>query len=150
MLDCILKAVAVKGRRNAAIARDISRDPATVTAWFSGKNPIPHRVRTALDTAIGAPVDWAAYDAEFAAMARRAAPAPAPAAPASRPAPPAPRQAAPAQRPAEARQRPAAPDTDGWGDQTPPKAPAPAPAPRRGLFAGLLSGGDDPSFGGLL
>lgn len=161
MLLTIQTALTFKGRKNASIARELEVTPATVTGWFSGRNPIPARKRAALDRAFGQAVDWPAYDAEFAAMARRSAPEPV--APAPRPAPPPQRPpvaakpaaavappAAPAPRPAEARQRPAAPAADGWGDQTPPKPPTPAPAPRRGLFSGLLSGGDDPTFGGLL
>lgn len=140
MLQSLHSAVIVKGRKNSAIARDIDRDPDTVTGWFAGRNPIPARIRNALDAAIGSPVDWPAYDAEFAALGRaktaRKAPPP--------PAAPAPRPAAPSPRPAEARRKPAeAPEAVGWGD-TPPSAPTPAPAKRRAWLD------DDPSFGGLL
>lgn len=140
MLQTIQKAVMVRGRKNAAIARDIGREPATITAWFSGRSPVPARIRQALDAAIGSPVDWPAYDAEFAALGRardRQKPTTAPAAPAPRP-------AAPPPRPAEARRKPAeAAPVGGWGD-TPQEAPAPTPAKRRAWLD------DDPTFGGML
>lgn len=140
MLQTIQNAVMVRGRKNAAIARDIGREPATITAWFSGRSPVPARIRQALDAAIGSPVDWPAYDAEFAALGRardRRKPDTAPAAPAPRP-------AAPPPRPADARRKPAdAHEAGGWGEDT-PKAPAPAPASRRSWLD------DDPTFGGML
>lgn len=67
MLPSITTALQVKARRNAAIARDLGRNPETVTKWFSGKYYIPKRVRVALDEAIGCAVDWEAYEADYAA-----------------------------------------------------------------------------------
>lgn len=94
MLPSIKAALRVKARRNAAIASELDRNAETVTKWFSGKYYIPQRVRFALDTAIGCPVDWEAYEADYAAdndrrfalKAEAAAPAPEPVAP-----PPAPK-----------------------------------------------------------
>lgn len=103
MLDTIRAAMHIKGRRNAAIARELDRTPHTVNQWFGGRAYIPHRIRTALEAAIGAPVDWPAYEAEYQeAKARTPAPALADPAPA-----PAPRPAPAPQMPAKAPNRPA-------------------------------------------
>lgn len=143
MLQCIAKAIRVRGRKNSAIAAQIDRKPGTLTGWFSGKTYIPQRPRAALSEAIGAPIDWDAYEAEFAAVQGRAPTAAKPPAAhvsadpwgATMPQQPAaPRQEAtkPFVAPTQPKANPA------------PSAPAPAPAaPRRGLLAGLVK--DDPA-----
>lgn len=98
MLKTIEAAISVKARKNAAIARDLEKSSQTVTAWFSGRCYIPRRVRIALCNAIGAEIDWPAYECDYAeAKAAREASrttAPAPAIPATAPtAPPMPRAA---------------------------------------------------------
>lgn len=146
MLKSLKSAVHIKGRKNTAIARDLERTPHTVNKWLCGSSVIPQRCRAGLEAAIGAPIDWAAYEAEFAELdapraAKRAAaaappPAPAPEMPATAPNPPAqaPRRLTATPPPAKPTPRPAAP----------PKASAPVPPARKGLLASLFS--DDGDF----
>lgn len=104
MLQCLKSALSVKGRYNRQIAADIGRSEQTVSAWLNGRKPVPPRARVALATAIGADVDWQAYDAEYcAAQADRRANPPSPTLPPV-PAKPAPRPAP--RMPAEAQTRP--------------------------------------------
>ena len=148
MLQAIEEAIALKGRSNTAIAREVARTPQTVTGWFSGRFYIPVRIRNALCDAIGAQIDWDAYERDYyAAQAERAArPAPAPAPrPIPRPAPP----PAPPQMPATATQRPATtprritatPPTQ--KPQTPARGPENGPARKGGLFGFLFDPNDD-------
>lgn len=78
MLASVFDAIRVKGRSNKAIAAACNRHSQTVTAWFSGRIYIPLRVRNSLCEAIGAEIDWAAYEAEFASAQERRAARPAP------------------------------------------------------------------------
>lgn len=141
MLPSITTALQVKARRNAAIARDIGRNPETVTKWFSGKYYVPKRVRVALDTAIGCPVDWEAYEADyaadndrrFAAKAEATPPAPEPAPP---PAPKPP--AAPVKIAATAPRRLAA-SPPSQKQTSRPQAPATAPAAKPGFLSRFLA-----------
>lgn len=55
---------AVKSRSYAAIARELEMTPQTIGYWFAGRHPVPERKRAALERAMRATVDWAAYDAE--------------------------------------------------------------------------------------
>lgn len=152
MLKSIQTAVFIKGRKNTAIARDMERTAHTVNQWFCGAIRIPHRARSGLETAIGAPIDWDAYDAEFAALdapraakrAEKKAFAP--------PAPPAP-PPAPIETPAEAPKKPAEaprrltatppPKKPTTRPEAPPKAPAATPPARKGFFATLLKDDGD-------
>ena len=54
----------VKARKIAQIARELGRTYQTVSRWISGKSPVPELMRGPLAEALGAAVDWAAYDAE--------------------------------------------------------------------------------------
>lgn len=155
MLEALHAAICVKGRKNAAIARELDVTPHTVTGWLSGRNPIPARKRNALETAIGAPVDWPAYDAQFAAhqASRPARPDPAPAPPSPAPMPAAPAIAAPAlaPMPRSAPQRPATAPRRLTATPPPqkperPSGAAPAPAARKGGILGFLF---DPSDDGM-
>lgn len=148
MLNSIKSAVYVKGRKNTAIARDVERSTHTVNQWFCGAIPIPIRARSGLETAIGAPIDWDAYSAEFAALdapraakraEKKALPPPAP------PAPP----PATIEKPAEAPKSPAEaprrltatppPKKPAMRPEAPAKAPAAMPPARKGFFATLLA-----------
>lgn len=140
MLDCIAKAIRVKGRKNSAIAAQIDRKPGTLTGWFSGKTYIPARIRAALSEAIGHPVDWDAYEAEVAAIGGKSTEN-TPAAPQSAD----PWGATPPQRPAA--RAPEAPKPISAPIQPPrqkaPPAPSPAPAAApRGILSRFVK--DDP------
>lgn len=140
MLQSIEASISVKARKNAAIARDLEKSSQTVTAWFSGRCYIPRRVRIALCTAIGAQIDWPAYEAEYAeAKAARAAsrsPAPAPAIPATPPTAPAIPRAVPQIR-AVAPKLTARPPTQP-APQKAPVAPAPALSEPKRSFLGSI------------
>lgn len=149
MLESLLNAISVKGRKNTEIARDMNKSKESVAGWLSGRNPIPARVRPAFETAVGCQVDWIAYQADFDAYQIAKGPMPErPTAPRPDPAPPQPPAPIRVGLP-EARQRPATLQSDPWGatvaTRTAPRAVAPPPAARRGLLASIFSddGGEE-------
>ena len=142
MLTSIQSALAETGKSNAAISRAVGRSPQTIWNWFSGHVEIPHRMRKNLCDAIGAEIDWPAYEVEFAAIAA-SRPEKAPAPPRPSIVPPAPQMpAAPPQRPATAPRRLTA--TPPAKRPQRPSAPAPIePARSRGILGFLFDPSDD-------
>lgn len=149
MLPSIEAAIAVKGRTNTAIAKDVARTAQTVTGWFSGRFYIPFRIRAALCEAIGAQIDWDEYEADYSAAqdarATRAEAAP-PALPRAedRPAapPPVKMPAAAQTRPAQAPRRLTA-TPPARSAQSAPKAPATPSKGQGGIFGFLFDPSDD-------
>lgn len=153
MLSCFDAALRVKGRKIAQIARDLEMSASAIHSWFSGRKIVPDRKRGALDAAIGARVDWAAYAREVSKTAGTSAPTAPPkpaAAPQARAMAPADTWGAePPRKPPAAPQARATAPADTWGEDAPPKptaAPQARPtAPRRGFFGSLIR--DDESEG---
>lgn len=136
MLPSLEAAYCVKGRKKAAIAREMEMTPGHVSKWFAGVFYIPKPKRRTLETALGATVDWEAYEGEF--LAKQEAKGPAPVDPP--PAAPAPAR----QMPAEAPKPPATAPRRLTG--TPPtQKPTPAPVAKKtgGLFGFLTSNDGD-------
>lgn len=150
MLNSVHSALAQTGKSNAAVARALNKSTQTICYWFGGKITIPERMRAPLCAAIGAEIDWPAYEAELAeAQANRPAKPERPPAlhrAEDRPAPP------PAPKmPAEAQTRPVQPHrrlTATPPTQKPTRAPvAPSSAPSgKGGILGFLF---DPSDNGM-
>jgi hypothetical protein len=97
------------GKYKAQIAREAGIDDLTLRHYLRGTYIVPAHRRKKLDLVFGAPIDWQAYEAEFAAAKAAKVPA----------APPAPAPKVP-----DAPKRPAK------APQAPIRAPAPAPAPK--------------------
>lgn len=138
MLPAILAAVSMTGKKNKQIAVECDRSPAHITEWFCGRCHIPARMRKRVQDAIGAEIDWQAYEAEFSAV--QAARRPAPAADAPPPAPP-PAPAMPRPAPQDAQKRasiPAAPPPT-QKQQPRPQAPSSATTGQGGILGFLTS-----------
>lgn len=67
MLASLESAYGVMARKKTRIAEDLEIKPQTLHAYLSGLYPIPPRRYAAFDRAIGAPVNWDAYLADFEA-----------------------------------------------------------------------------------
>lgn len=134
MLPAILAAVAMTGKKNKQIAVECDRSPAHITEWFCGRCHIPARMRKRVQDAIGAEIDWQAYEAEFSAV--QAARRPAPAADAPPPAPAMPRQA-----PQDAEKRASPPAVPQPTQKPPsrPQAPSSASTGQGGILGFLIS-----------
>lgn len=116
-LKIMLAAFNGAGKSKAQIARDAGLNDLTLRHYLRGDYIVPAHRRKKLDIVFGEPIDWTAYEAEFAAAkAAKATTAPPPA-----PAPPPKAPEAP-KRPAKAPQAQSRP-------QTPPKPQRPPEAP---------------------
>lgn len=112
------------GKYKAQIAREAGIDDLTLRHYLRGTYIVPAHRRKKLDLVFGEPIDWTAYEVEFAAAkaakASTTAPPPAPA-----PAPPPKAPEAP-KRPAKAPQappRPVAPTQKAAKPPAPPEKP---------------------------
>lgn len=118
-LKIMLAAFNGAGKSKAQIARDAGLNDLTLRHYLRGDYIVPAHRRKKLDIVFGEPIDWTAYEVEFAAAkAAKASTAPPPA-----PAP------APPPKAAEAPKRPAKAPQAQIRTTTAPKAPKPPEAP---------------------